>query len=236
MDIKQTPEKSPPPQKWLKLFLGVNLFVLCSFLVWELTAPVFKTEEEMRIVEEAQEVVVKRTIDKNPEVKDHTGTLGPEIEITIDATVQDQWAHFSFATGKVFYKEKIDKNSLEWDIAFRRAKVVTNGGATNENGKAETAAIKTDDFLSVTHVPDIKFQPDMTTPNIAETKSPVLTAWYKYDWWTHRLTPQNEVYVVRTAKGDYVKFQILNYYCEHIAGCFTIKYVYQGSGSRSFTG
>jgi len=117
-----------------------------------------------------------------------------------------------------------------------RAKIVMNGGATNPNGKAEIASINTNDFLSVTAVPKIKFEADYTSRNIAETKNPVLDKWYQYDFWTHRLTPLKEVYILRTAKGDYVKFQIVDYYCGKIAGCYAIRYVYQGSGSTSFTG
>lgn len=236
MDTKQPQGHSPIPQKWVKIFLGINLFVLCSFLVWELGGPALKGGEEINITREKEEVIVKKFLDKNLEPKDLTGTLSPELQYTVNATIQNQWAHFSFSQGTVFYREFIDKDSLDWDIAFRRAKIVTNGGATNPNGKAEIGVIRTSDFLSITAVPNIEFQVDFTTQNISETKSPVLDKWYKYDFWTHRLTPHKEVYILRTAKGNYVKFQIVDYYCRHIAGCFVMKYVYQGTGSNSFTG
>ena len=235
METKQPQGHSPIPQKWVKIFLGINLFVLCSFLVWELGGPAIQGGEKMNVTREKDDVIVKGILDKNPEPKDLTGTLGEVLKYTVNATIQDKWAHFSFSQGTVFYKEFIDKDSLDWDIAFRRAKIVTNGGATNPKGKAEIASIRTTDFLSVKAVPKIKFQTDLTTQNIMEPKNPVLDKWYQYDFWTHRLTPQKEVYVLRTAKGDYVKFQIVDYYCRHIAGCFAMKYVYQGSGSTSFT-
>lgn len=236
MNMKQSQDHSPVPQKWIKIFLGINLFVLCSFLIWELGGPALKSDKEMNITREQDDAIVKKFLDKNPEPKDLTGTLGPELHYTINATIQDKWAHFSFSKGTVFYKEKIDKDSLDWDIAFRRAKIVTNGGATNPKGKAEVGSIKTGGLLSVKSASNIKFQPDFTTQNIVESKNPVLDKWYKYDFWTHRLTPKNEVYVARTAKGNYVKFQIVDYYCRHVAGCFTLKYVYQGTGSDSFSG
>ncbi len=215
----------------------INLLALVSFFVWQFSGPAIKSNEDMDIARAKEEAVIKQFLDKNPEPKDLTGTLGPELQYIVDATVLEKWAHFSFSKGTVFYNKKIAKYSLDWDIAFRRAKIVTNGGATNPDGKAEVASIKTGDFSSVASVPkNMEFQPDYTEQKIVETKNPVLDKWYKYDFWTHQLTPLNEVYVARTAKGNYVKFQIIDYYCGDVAGCYTIKYVYQGTGSDSFTG
>ena len=238
MNIKQPQKRSPVPEKtWVNLFLEITLFIFSIIIVLELVIPAIYGDEGTSATKVKDETVVKNYLDKNPEPKDLTGTLSPVLQYTVNATIQDKWAHFSFSKGTVFYREKIDKQSLDWDIAFRRAKIVTNGGATNPNGKAEVASIETGDFLSVKSVPkNAEFQQDLTTQNILETKNPVLDKWYKYDFWAHRLTPHKEVYVARTAKGDYVKFQILSYYCGQVSGCFTIKYVYQGTGSDSFAG
>ena len=39
-----------------------------------------------------------------------------------------------------------DPSSLEWDLAFRRGKVISNGGATNKFGKAGLIQMKEDRF------------------------------------------------------------------------------------------
>ncbi len=236
MDTKQPKDHPPVPKRnWVNTFLVVNLIIMSLIIVWELVSPLAKSDEEKNVAREKDTVIVKTYLDKNPEPKDLTGTLGPVLQYTVDATIQDRWAHFSFSKGTVFYREKIDNVSQDWDIAFRRAKIITNGGSTNPIGKAEVASIKTGDLSSVEFVPAAsEFQPDLTTQNILETKNPVLDKWYKYDFWEHRLTPNDEVYVARTAKGDYVKFKIIDYYCGHISGCYTIRYVYLGNGSDSF--
>ena len=48
----------------------------------------------------------------------------------INASSDKDWAYFDFSRGK---QVKIfDRTSLEWDLAFRRGKILTNGGATNK--------------------------------------------------------------------------------------------------------
>ena len=43
----------------------------------------------------------------------------------------------------------------------------------------------------------------------------------------------SDTYAVRTADGRYAKFSIVGYYCGEVrSGCFTIRYAYQGDGSR----
>ncbi|MGK7344663.1 MAG: HmuY family protein, partial [Candidatus Nitrospinota bacterium M3_3B_026] len=49
-----------------------------------------------------------------------------------------------------------------------------------------------------------------------------------------RLAPGKRVYVVRTSGGHYAKMRILDYYCGGMAACYSLEYVYQGAGGRSF--
>ena len=57
--------------------------------------------------------------------------------------------------------------------------------------------------------------------------------WYRYGWSSHLLTPKGDVYGVRTADGRYAKVTIVSYYCAGAqGGCLTIRYAYQGDGTR----
>jgi hypothetical protein len=46
--------------------------------------------------------------------------------------------------------------------------------------------------------------------------------------------PKREVYVVRTADGHHAKLKLLSYYCGEAVGCYTFKYVYNGTDNPSF--
>lgn len=235
-NLEQVPDHKPP-SKWLKLFLTINLVGLIGFFIWEVMGPVAQSEEHLAEMKARQISFIQTALEKNLPPKDLSGTLSDTIIYTVDATVQANWVHFSFSQGTVFAQENISRDTLDWDIAFRRAKIITNGGDTNPKGKAEVATMKTYDFDSVTSAEvDSQFYADQVIDNPFEPKNLVLDKWYSYDFWTHHLTVKPNVYVLKTAKGDWVKMQILNYYCGTAAGCFKIKYVFQGSGSTSFTG
>lgn len=233
---EQVPDHAPP-SKWLKLFLTVNLVGLIGLFVWEVMGPLSSSDEHLADIHKRQAEFVAKAIEKNLPPKDLSGTLSGEIKYSLDATTQANWVHFSFSKGTFFAQETIAKDSLDWDIAFRRAKMITNGGDTNPKGKTEVAATNTSDFDSVTSAKiENKFYADVATDNPFEPKNPILDKWYIYDFWTHRLTVKPVIYVFRTVEGHWVKMQILDYYCGTAAGCFTFRYVFQGSGSFSFKG
>lgn len=228
------------PPRFLKLFLAVNLAVLIGFFIWELggwelggaTSP---GEAELRKAEARAQEDVRAALAKNHPPKDISGTLGENLRHTIDATVSNRWAHFSFSKGTVSYGEKIARESLDWDLAFHRAKMISNGGVTNPSGKGAVAVVETASFESLTSVPEAGlFHADRIDGNPSEPKNPTLDKWYKYDFWTHRLKPKEQVFVIRTADGHYAKLRILDYYCGVVAACYTISYTYQGMDSTSF--
>ena len=54
--------------------------------------------------------------------------------VTVNASSEKEYVYFNFSNGKPV---KIhDSSSLEWDLAFRRSKIITNGGASSKFGKA----------------------------------------------------------------------------------------------------
>ena len=159
------------------------------------------------------------------------GVGGPPhvLQYTIDARSRRDWAYFRFSEGTAV---SALRDSLEWDLAFRRTDVLTNGGQTNPDGLGgavdlgkialEEAVTPKDAYLSdVTHA-------DRGLEN------PVLRKWYSYNWTTHTVSTRNHTYAVRTAAGETVIVTFVSYYCDDgSAACVTIRYTYPQRTGRS---
>jgi len=66
-----------------------------------------------------------------------------------------------------------------------------------------------------------------------DTVNPGVGKWYAYSMLSHLLTSKGHVYAVRTSDGRYAKLEIVAYYCRDVgAACYTIRYAFQGNGSR----
>jgi len=151
--------------------------------------------------------------------------------VTVNASSEKDWAYFDFSRGAVVKIQ--DPSSLEWDLAFRRGKVISNGGATNKFGKAGLIQMEETRFDAIAQVPMENYVQDTTTKT--ETENPVLLKWYKYNYLTHKLTPKKNVYGLRTADSKFAKVQFKSFYCENKeTGCIKMQYVYQNNGSNSF--
>jgi len=150
--------------------------------------------------------------------------VGPAV-YTVDATDEFQWTFFDFSRNAVVAAP----GPLDWDLAFRRFVIIANGGAgfAGQGGVVDLGV----PFDSVREAPDTGYAPtarDSTNPGIGH--------WYKYGYSSHLLDPGGHTYVVRTADGHYAKFSIVGYYCREVrSGCFTIRYAYQGDGTRTLT-
>jgi hypothetical protein len=157
--------------------------------------------------------------------------LLPASTIVIDATNEEQWTYFDFSRGQ---QVKIhDPSSLEWDLAFRRGKIISNGGATNKFGQAGLISLGEVSFDAVENVPLKDFIPDKATRT--QTENPVLLQWYKYNYISHKLTARKNVYVMRTSNGKFAKIQFMSFYCaDKQPGCIQMKYAYQDEGTKSF--
>jgi len=157
--------------------------------------------------------------------------LLPTSTIVIDATNEEQWTYFDFSRGKQVNIH--DPSSLEWDLAFRRGKIITNGGATNKFGKAGLIDLGEVSFDAVENVPLKDFISDKSTRT--QTENPLLVQWYKYNYISHKLTARKNVYVMRTSNGKFAKIQFLSFYCaDKQPGCIQMKYAYQDEGTKSF--
>jgi len=150
-------------------------------------------------------------------------TLAGPIQVTLDATSEHDWRFFRFSRGSVVEHP----GPLDWDLAVRRFHVVTNGGPgfAGQGGLQDLGAVP---FDSVREVPESGYA--STAP---DTTNPAVGKWYGYSWTSHLLRPKGNVYALRTAEGKYAVLEIVSYYCPGArAGCVTIRYAYQGDGSR----
>ena len=149
----------------------------------------------------------------------------------INASSENDWVYFDFSRGNVV--DIHDRTSLEWDLAFRRSKVISNGGATNKFGKAGLINLGKLNFDQVIDVPQDNYTPDIATKT--ETENPILLKWYSYNYITHKLSAKSNTYAVKTADNQYVKVKFLDFYCANKeTGCIKMQYVYQGDGSNQF--
>jgi len=170
---------------------------------------------------------VEEVLEPEPKV---TNLLSTQVT-TINASSEKEYVYFDFSSGKPV--NILDTSSLEWDLAFRRGKVISNGGASSRLGKAGLLDLGEVELDEVMEVPTDNYIQDAATKT--EMENPVLLKWYNYNYFSHKLTAKKNIYALRTADGKFAKFQFLSFYCDNKeAGCIKIRYVYQDNGSNSF--
>ena len=189
-----------------------------------LNSPSVNIPEEGKMIEKPVDEV-----EPEPKVK-LTNLLATQVT-TLNASSEKEYVYFDFSSGKPV--KILDTSSLEWDMAFRRGKVISNGGASSRLGQVGLIDLGVVEFDEVTEVPMDNYAQDIAAKT--ETENPVLLKWYNYNYFTHKLTAKKNSYAVRTANGKFAKFQFLSFYCDNKeAGCIKIRYVYQDNGSNSF--
>ena len=231
------PQLSPEAQKKKKLWKNLFFINLCITIlligIYWLPVKVYQMGGflDSPSMKEKQADGPSRNFGGAQSVAAVNPNLLPTNTIVIDATSEEHWAHFDFSRGE---QVKIhDTSSLEWDMSFRRGKIITNGGATNKFGKAGLIDLGEVSFDAVESVPLRDFIADKSSST--ETENPVLLQWYKYNFITHKLTARKNIYVVRTADGKFAKVQFMSFYCaDKQPGCIQMKYVYQDEGTKSF--
>ena len=160
-----------------------------------------------------------------PSPRDAGRALVGPLLYTVDASSPEQWRYFSFRFGSVLD----NAGPRDWDLAFRRYQVITNGGPrfTGDGGVVDLGRLA---FADVASAPEAGYQ---VTEGDAEPRNPALAGWYSYSYFSHVLTPRTRVWAVRSADGHYAKVEFVSYYCANLEpGCVTFRYVYQGDGSR----
>ena len=155
----------------------------------------------------------------------------------LNASDEQKWVYFSFQTGTTVEVTN-PKTTDNWDIAFNRYNIRTNGGVSGI-GEAEVVNTNSKDFAAVTKAPAEGYEkdkevteygrprPGQTQPSETKSeKNPVISGtvnkqdskgWYNYTPPKQgENTPHFEitkyVYVLKTAKGGkYVKIQLTGY-------------------------
>lgn len=132
----------------------------------------------------------------------------------VDASSSEEWVYFSFVSGGQVIPLDPASNS-DWDLGFQRFHIISNGGASGSAG-ADVAVLLDQAFEAVTAPPAdgyVADQPDGDdTDSVVDTVFETGDGWYDYDDTTNRLSPRQNVYVVRTARGAHYKLTILDYY------------------------
>ncbi len=174
-------------------------------------------------------------------------------EITVDASAFDKWVYVSLETGKEVSKEDVagKRAGKDWDIAFHRYNVRLNCG---KSGEGKAGAYLAPDKIgkagwdAITEAPAAGYGVDamtkvvskyqMPAPTFADVAaSPVITGGAKGTWVKSEGMPpayvvSNQIFIIKTAKGNYGKLWIKQYTnAKKEGGHITFKYAIQGNGS-----
>ena len=170
--------------------------------------------------------------------------------IKIDAKDRDAWMLVDFSSGKTLKlsEKEVESNKLNqmnWDLAFSRTKIITNGGKTNPAGKTGVINLGLVNFDDIRTAPKTGYVQDHRSMGNLINKE--LAGWYNYRTRTHNIESKKNVYAMKLNNGDFMKMRILNYYCgqkdqecrsmmctREEAACLTVEYVLAGPGSSTF--
>ena len=149
---------------------------------------------------------------------------------TLDARDKEQWAFFDLDSGAVIVSTFED---ADWDLAFRRTKLLTNSGITNPDG--QVGAVDLGELeLELAVVPAA---PEFVVDALGgddgdDQRNAAISRWYNYDFIRHVIVARDHVYLVRTSSGDEAVITFDSYYCEDESpGCVTFRYRLLSDGS-----
>ena len=170
--------------------------------------------------------------------------------IKIDAKDRNSWMLLEFSSGKTLKisEDEAETNKLNqtnWDIAFSRTKIITNGGKTNASGKTGVINLGLTNFNDIRTAPETGYVQDHRSLGNLINKE--LAGWYNYRTRTHNIESKRNVYAMKLNNGIFMKMRILNYYCgqkdqecrsmmctREEAACLTLEYVLAEPGSKTF--
>jgi hypothetical protein len=174
---------------------------------------------------------------------DSSNTPNNYKSFTVNASSSSVWKYFSFNKNDTVVVSNPD-SSLEWDLAFQRYRIRTNGGksGTGQGGAYRSGNTNQGGFDSLNIVPDgISFGLDDTVSvNVAPGQyvkyvmNTVLQDWYNLVNGGQTLISKDEIFIIRTADGKYAKIWLQNYYNELAkSGYPKFQYFYQADGTKN---
>ena len=152
------------------------------------------------------------------------------ITIDVDASSYHDWVYFSLELDEIVDISE-PENSIEWDLAFRRNNIKTNGGLS---GMGDGCAIvdnsqswTNESFESTNQISEGECQVDENVEGNIITyegcydpnthlfsdciKNPALDNWGSFDN-SYQFNINNYRFFVKRADGAYVKFWLMSYY------------------------
>lgn len=162
----------------------------------------------------------------------------------INSTGSTSWKYFSFAQNDTITVSN-PTNSSEWDLAFQRYRIKTNGGKSGSgSGRAANSFQKGQigfDALKIvsdtaTFAADDSVQIAVQQGYTTFVVNPVLYTWFTLEFATQgtQIVPSDYIYIVKTSTGKYAKVWFKSYYsATNVSGHVTIQYKYQTDGSRN---
>jgi hypothetical protein len=163
----------------------------------------------------SQDLVATDNGDAGPDILPITTEISDDDFITsVDATDRMAWRYFDLESSSEVFPA-VAGDSIEWDLAFQRFRIQTNGGSSGIGG-TEVAIVRERPFEEVTSAPVAPYVQDAldgddenTDPDFAFLAG---EGWYSYDEGSHILSPRPIVFVIRTPESRFFKVQVLDYY------------------------
>jgi hypothetical protein len=145
------------------------------------------------------------------------------LSFTVAAPEFDKWHYFSFETGAIVPATDVgdyesSKDKTNWDLAFNRANVRTNSGAS---GLGMGGSIKTDktDFDDVSEIPTsgytIDVEHDIAWPSMQETATHSVNMILQEGITSQGMPPtwaiSENIFIVKTADAKYALLKFKDY-------------------------
>jgi hypothetical protein len=173
--------------------------------------------------------------DTNPAIQSRT------FEINSSSSIA--WKYFSFEKNDTVIITD-PAASTDWDLAFQRYRIKTNGGLSGSAMGSAANSYKKGQagFDALTSVSDTASFTDDGSIQIAVQQgfatyivNPELYTWFAIELAAlgTQIVPSDFVYLVKTATGKYAKVWFKSYYsATNLSGHVTMQYKYQPDGSK----
>lgn len=161
----------------------------------------------------------------------------------VKATGSTTWKYFSFALNDTISISD-PLTSDEWDLAFQRYRIKTNGGLSGNGSGSAANSHKTGQtgFDALTLVSDtLTFKVDESVQIAVQQGyatyiiNPLIYSWFTMEMAAQgtQIVPSDNIYIIKTGDGKYAKVWFKSYYnAENKSGYITFQYKYQPDGSK----